>query len=559
MNAFDLHVDHVHHRYVTDALDAQTRLDRLWRLRLPASLESVLAGPEFCTGEWCLRRVSATVEVDLDSSDDVIARRWAAAIGLAVRTSVDQSAHRTVLSNDVVYYASRAAAVSDWMMSVALDSTPRWWAWRQLGLVRGSKPSTAEMSAQLTRFLVDHPHHIVARLQDASRVGLLDAVIGIFTETEAVALAVALAPHSAPTIRAFSSAQPVASTEIDDRLAPLTQRVLTDSVIATALADKRPAGQSAAVGQAVMAVLAVSETDPAWATRATSRDWTSILILLSTVIDGSNPRQRTETDRQHVVPPDFDAPGLDTSARFGEPSVAAADSKAAQLPEPEIGNPNRLTQVGDPAAEAARRVHNYPPTVPSSDDGGMQSDDHEPSGPPTTATIDESDIPVATQGAGLLFLLHLIDEEFIDRIGLAFEENRTIRWGLYQIGRRLLASAGVDARDAVAFVLSGASPTPSRAERSALSAEAFDPEAGALLEFCAELIDRLTARAAETGAGELDVSEIIRRPATIVSQTGWIEILLPSDTVSTDVRRAGLDLDPGWIPWLGSVVRFRYV
>jgi hypothetical protein len=25
-----------------------------------------------------------------------------------------------------------------------------------------------------------------------------------------------------------------------------------------------------------------------------------------------------------------------------------------------------------------------------------------------------------------------------------------------------------------------------------------------------------------------------------------------------EVRRAGLDLDPGWIPWLGAVVRFVY-
>ena len=24
------------------------------------------------------------------------------------------------------------------------------------------------------------------------------------------------------------------------------------------------------------------------------------------------------------------------------------------------------------------------------------------------------------------------------------------------------------------------------------------------------------------------------------------------------VRRAGLDTDPGWVPWLGTVVMFRY-
>ena len=40
---------------------------------------------------------------------------------------------------------------------------------------------------------------------------------------------------------------------------------------------------------------------------------------------------------------------------------------------------------------------------------------------------------------------------------------------------------------------------------------------------------------------------------------GWVELRLPLDAVSPDLRRAGLDLDPGWLPWLGAVVRFVYV
>jgi hypothetical protein len=34
---------------------------------------------------------------------------------------------------------------------------------------------------------------------------------------------------------------------------------------------------------------------------------------------------------------------------------------------------------------------------------------------------------------------------------------------------------------------------------------------------------------------------------------------MPLNTVDIDIRRAGLDIDPGWIGWLGSVVRFCYV
>jgi hypothetical protein len=34
---------------------------------------------------------------------------------------------------------------------------------------------------------------------------------------------------------------------------------------------------------------------------------------------------------------------------------------------------------------------------------------------------------------------------------------------------------------------------------------------------------------------------------------------MPADHVSIDIRRAGLDADPDWVGWLGTVVRFRYV
>jgi hypothetical protein len=36
-------------------------------------------------------------------------------------------------------------------------------------------------------------------------------------------------------------------------------------------------------------------------------------------------------------------------------------------------------------------------------------------------------------------------------------------------------------------------------------------------------------------------------------------IRLPMERVDLDVRRAGLDRDPGWVPWLGRCVRFEFV
>lgn len=54
------------------------------------------------------------------------------------------------------------------------------------------------------------------------------------------------------------------------------------------------------------------------------------------------------------------------------------------------------------------------------------------------------------------------------------------------------------------------------------------------------------------------LQHICRRPGTLHIEPGWIELRLSLDQVETPIRRLGLDLDPGWLPWLGCVVKVRY-
>ena len=51
---------------------------------------------------------------------------------------------------------------------------------------------------------------------------------------------------------------------------------------------------------------------------------------------------------------------------------------------------------------------------------------------------------------------------------------------------------------------------------------------------------------------------VCRRTGQLHIAPGWIELRLPLASVDTAVRRLGLDLDPGWLPWLGCVVSIRY-
>ena len=56
----------------------------------------------------------------------------------------------------------------------------------------------------------------------------------------------------------------------------------------------------------------------------------------------------------------------------------------------------------------------------------------------------------------------------------------------------------------------------------------------------------------------MNVAELIPRPGAIVATPTHFDVVFDSRWVDIRLRRAGLDLDPGWVPWLGRVVQFHY-
>ncbi len=52
--------------------------------------------------------------------------------------------------------------------------------------------------------------------------------------------------------------------------------------------------------------------------------------------------------------------------------------------------------------------------------------------------------------------------------------------------------------------------------------------------------------------------EVITRSGVFSVNRTDLDVSLPLDRTDLRVRRAGLDLDPGWLPWFGRVVRFHY-
>jgi hypothetical protein len=57
----------------------------------------------------------------------------------------------------------------------------------------------------------------------------------------------------------------------------------------------------------------------------------------------------------------------------------------------------------------------------------------------------------------------------------------------------------------------------------------------------------------------VSLAELIRRPGQLAATSTHLEVTWPLRTIDVRIRAAGLDVDPGWVPWLGRVVTFRYV
>lgn len=56
----------------------------------------------------------------------------------------------------------------------------------------------------------------------------------------------------------------------------------------------------------------------------------------------------------------------------------------------------------------------------------------------------------------------------------------------------------------------------------------------------------------------IGLADLVRRAGRVIATRTHVDVFLDPRQVEMRVRRAGLDLDPGWVPWLGLVVRFHY-
>jgi hypothetical protein len=459
----------------------------------------------------CVRRLEVRLRVDPCAADGEVVR------GLAALVAEALLAGRA--TGGMVVYATRAHAVADLVRSVAAGEEARAWAWSQLGLwsepdgCTGGEAALAAMLAEPRRIVpllaslaADPPalRALAARLPSGAwralaRAALRAAGADPDAPDRAAPASVPAPPGSgrahAPGARGGGARhEPAEPEEIPVALRARLAAALRASRILAALPS------SAGADGAAAAALALLETDPG-------------LLCLGTAPAGP----------------------LLAAAAAGVTPVPAAPAVAVAATRP------------GPGREAPR-------------DGGVASASASPAGPPAA----EPTPPRAEGGgrdaahtvnAGLLFLLPPLGELLAAGAPGRVLAERPLRWTLYRLGGLLAPEASRD--DAARLAFCGLRP---RSAPPDAEAPPPGPEERLRLEsLAAEL--RLTV-AERLGRprreAEAALAALVRRRGRVVADPGWFEVSLSLDDVSLEVRRAGLDCDPGWLPWLGVVVRFRY-
>jgi len=147
---------------------------------------------------------------------------------------------------------------------------------------------------------------------------------------------------------------------------------------------------------------------------------------------------------------------------------------------------------------------------------------------------------IISQWGGLFYLLNFLNLPAV-RNRIAETDQATTGWHwLYQLGKSLRCEF-----DEPVLVF--------------LSEQIGEQNTAALLRHPRPTtLDELLRVAERRYGPEIWQAANFRRRARLIGDHSHLDIHLPMQAVDLAVRRCGLDINPGWLPWLGRVVHFHY-
>jgi hypothetical protein len=497
-------------------------------------MERALREQQLPDGEWCLRRLDVDVELDPERPLTALETDWADRIVTALRQSLRDG------SRDVVRYLRPEQAVDDLLSGLATRQFEHDWAWRQVGLLQSGDPEPRADARGLFLLVLGRlpqgPAGALARL--VRRIGLapIHRLLGRGGWMRAAALAIPNAgaewlladePDGVdlPTVD-IPKGEATGRTATDRSFGHLAAVIASTGILATAYRNSGLRVDAPTVR--AWAVLAVADRDPSLLHRRAA----ALRVLVGEVADRLQPQPGHALGAR--------APAESSDA---PPVFARGGTEATGLPPARSGS--------EPAGRSPLEAARQPDLVVR--EAAMAAT------PDPDITVEEHPAGAGTPWGGLLFLLNTAKEAGLP--GLLDEPPflaRPASWVLYRLGLELVPASPDDPALLALAGLEAVPPEDPQVEAEELAIEAY---AARWARVTAERLrgkERGKEEVADASGDAEIVEQLAHRQATILQEPGWVEVCLRSDDVDLEVRRAGLDLDPGWVWWLGQVIRFRY-
>ncbi len=540
-------------------------------------LDRALDARPLPAGHWFLRRLDLRLALDLRRAGPGTEQQWADAVALAL--------HEAMLSGQALHYSSECDALADLVASAAVGRWDNEWAWRELGLVDGPVSGPAAravlaacgrcpelaLPATITAIRRAGTGAVHRMLDSPGWLELARLVYQVHTGRPAPAwLAAATGEAAGPgtaggvTTDSRPELVPPGGLVPSDGLAP-SGSLISPGRRASEVEASEIAGRIARVADGELArgfrrarlrpapgvtlawaVLAVAETEPVLLLLPVAESVAR--QLAAALLPGGGPPHwaagGAAVARNAMTRPSRDMMGTDS----GRPLLAAPSLAPDAMPTGETVAPDRPAR---PAGSDARTGDARP--GPFGTPG--QSDTPGPFGMPGPS--DEPRAGRPSEWAGLLHLYQTAAEADVPAAVLADDalSARPLAWVLHSIAGSLVPAAPDDpALLAFAGLLPAAEP-PSLAWRPAGPAEL-----DSIARHARRWLTVTGLRLLGDGDATAQTTErLLHRSGIIFAERGWVDVQMPLNTVDIDIRRAGLDIDPGWLGWLGSVVRFCYV
>ncbi len=532
----DLHVTNFQAHYrLSNQDDCRKRVQSIQQSLLDYHLEAATANLGIQSDEIvCIRKVFVPLQINQYQTDYDAARQWSELI--------TRELQRALLGDsdfEVWRFRHRLDAITQFSTDIKNDHTHRDWVWRQLEFLYPSFPGTShnERIEALLRLLIQESILIIPLLRIFARSEMLSWFARQLREEN-----VQLCLHAAIT----AVASPI----------NVEQLLLEVSLPARDFQEVEKLTQylNSEFVQAFLSIIHQSES------ASIQKLWSTVGVVVSYPHIFQREMKLLPSLITHLwqtaIGQNYYGSTYESTLEDAQPAISDRMLATQTSTDPDLNQPHTSD------LEQKFATTNFDLDSSDLDNSDLDDSDVEPSGlairEPAIQSQQKQELPHRTQGitnyGGLLFLLPLVESS--GGIELLLSEPSLAEKSLPEVLHRLALNLyPLSPHDPAALAFAGM--MPQQVLPYDLECELSENQTNILEAATTLVISSLAERLPKWHRASL-MQRVVERDATIVADPGWFEIHFRLIDVSVDIRRVALDLDPGFIPWLGVVTKYVY-